>query len=455
MSQDRSLTRSDLVRNGAATFSQLYQSWRELQQGKRTELPRFLNSLTLIIARVFSSGLGYLTQLITARMYSAAEFGVALGVVSAMMLGVQLALLGVGAAVISLYPQHQSRPSTLLNTAFNIISATSLLTAGLFLVLASAFSHELKVVSASVPYALLFAAICLFGTVNVLFDHVSIATRRGDEVLTRNVLFGIITIAGVGLLPLLANAFSSMTIVLAWVLAGFGACSLGAVQLWRSVVRYRYAPAVDTRLGKNLVTVGLPNYLLTLAERAPNWIIPIIVLELLSKVDNAHWYAVWMMAWVVFIVPISVGQNLFADVVRNPSNIEDAVRHGIRTSLILGILAAAGVGILAHILLGLLGREYAAAGATPLRVLVIAVLPITIIQAYYAVCRATRRLREATLTGVISGLVSVGVMAVVGVRYSLIGMAVAWLAVQFLASLWSVWRLRSIERVSKQASGAT
>lgn len=419
---------------------QLWRSWWDLQNGKISELPRSLNSLALILGRVAASGLGFLTWLIAARLYATEEVGIASGIVSAMMLCVQLGLLGVGSAIINLFPDYQKQPARLLDTALGIVVSAALITAGIFLLFASALFNELSVAGASLLYILLFLALTLFGTVNVLFDHVSIAVRRGDEVLTRNVFFGVITIAGMGLLSFLL-ADTSQTMILAWVLAGLGACLLGIFQLWRSALHYKAIPAFNRGVSTQLLQIGLPNYLLTLAERAPNWIMPIVVTELLSPTDNAHWYAVWMMAWVVFIIPISVGQNLFAEVSRHPDRQREAIRHSMRTSLTIGGIAALGVAIFAPWLLALLGSSYADEGSTPLRILVIGILPFILVQAYYAVCRGTRRLREATLNGVLTGLVSIGAGAAAGVRYGLTGIAVAWLAVQILVGIWVAWRL--------------
>ncbi|MRS04006.1 lipopolysaccharide biosynthesis protein, partial [bacterium] len=409
---------------------------------------RLYNSGTLILGRVASSGLGYLTWLITARLFEAREVGIASGVVSAMMLCVQLALFGIGAAVIKAYPLHLESPSKMINTAMNLVALASLATAAIFLVFAKTFFTELNVVSAVPLYALLFLAISFFGAVNVLMDHVSIAIKRGDQVLGRNVLFGIITIAGVAALPLLAETTTSIAIVSAWAAAGFFACALGAYQIYRSVPAYRYQATVNGQTGKQLIGIGLPNYLLTLAERAPNWILPIIITELLSPVQNARWYAVWMMAWVVFLVPISIGQNLFAEISHEPAAFRNPLKKSLRNSLIGGSFAAAVVIGLAPYLLLLLGKEYSAAGTAPLRILALAILPITVIQMYYAVCRGTQRLTEATITGVISGMAGVAAATFAGIQNGLTGMAVAWLVTQSVAAIWAGIRISKLVRAS-------
>lgn len=424
----------------------LLRFWANLSPEKQQELSRLYNSASLILGRVASSGLGYLTWLITARLFDAREVGIASGVVSAMMLCVQIALFGIGAAVIKIYPEHLNSPSRMFNTAINLVAGASLGTAALFLLFARTFFNELNVVGAVPLYALLFLAINFFGAINVLLDHVSIAIKRGDQVFTRNVLFGLITIAGVAALPLLGKTTTSIAIVSAWAAAGFAACFLGAIQLIRTVPAYRYTPTVERSTGLQLVKVGLPNYLLTLAERAPNWILPIIITELMSPVENARWYAVWMMAWVVFLVPISIGQNLFAEISHNPKNFHRPLRISYRNSLIGGSVAAALVIGLAPYLLWLLGKSYSAAGTTPLRILALAIFPITVIQMYYAVCRGTQRLVEATITGLVSGALGIGAAILVGPAYGLTGMAAAWLITQTAAAIWAGTRTAVLMR---------
>ena len=191
-----------------------------------------------------------------------------------------------------------------------------------------------------------------------------------------------------------------------------------------------------------MIRVSLQNYLLTLVERAPNWILPIIVTEMLSPTDNAHWYTLWMMAWVIYIIPISVSQNLFADVSHQPETYRQALRYSIITSLILGTIAAASAMLLANTLLSLLGASYAIAGTVPLRILSLGVYPAIFIQAYYGICRGKNMLTEAILTGAVAGFAGVAAASLVGLRFELVGMSVAWLATQCLVGMWALIRIK-------------
>ncbi|MDP8908120.1 MAG: hypothetical protein M3N47_03180, partial [Chloroflexota bacterium] len=368
---------------------------------------------------------------------------------AAMMLCVQLALVGVGASVIALFPR-QKTPERLLDTSFSIVAVAALCAAVLFLVLSSAIFRELRIVASHPVFALSFLVVTALGALGVLLDQASTALRRGDHALARNVLSGVVTLTLMTVIPFLEAARSAVVIFSTWFAGALAACALGVRQFRRAPLSYSYRPRFDAPLGAELIRIGLPNYFLTLAERAPGPLLPIIVTELLSPADNAYWYAVWMMAWVVFIIPIQSGISLFAEVSHRPDEVSTIVRHSIRSSLALGLLAAIALAVTAEFALGLLGPAYAEAGAMPLRIVVLAVVPTTFVQAYFAACRGTQRLREAIATGVVSTTLAVAVAAAAGPAYGLPGIAIAWVLTQSAAGVWSLWRLRTISRESEE-----
>jgi len=405
-----------------------------------------LNSVSVMGGKVGTMGLGFLFWLLAARQFAPAEVGLAAAAVSAMMLCTQLALVGVGSGVITSFPRHSAHPAKLLNTAFTIVIATSLVTACGFLLLSSSALGELSVVASMLVFTLLFVLMSLLGTLGVLLDQISIALGRGDQVLVRGIVFGATTVLMIAIVPVVTDARSSLAIFIPWVVGGAAACGLGALQLFRALAGYRYRVRTERGMARDLLRVGVPNWALTLTERAPGLVLPILVTELLSPAANATWYAVWMMAWVIFIIPISIGLALFAEAVRRPDSLRSVVLHGIRYSLGIGVPAAVAIALLAPFALSLLGRSYAEEGVTPLRILVAAVVPLALVQAYFSVCRARQQLAEAIGLGVLSGVVSVVAAAGAGVAFGLTGMAVAWAAVQLLTGIWAGWRLQVMGR---------
>ncbi len=413
-----------------------------------------LNSISLILGKMVTMGIGFLVWLIAARLFAPTEVGLASGAVSAMMLCVQLALFGAGAAVITLFPQHQHRPANLLDTAITVVAAASLVAGGCFLLFASSVFRELNVVAAVPSYTIAFLAMCAFGTLGVLFDQVGTALRRGDQVLVRNLLFSVVTLGVLVGLPLAGGATSSLAILGAWVGGGLISVGLGYIQLRQALPGYRFRPRVRRDLARHLVGIGLPNWALTMTERAPGSILPIVVTELLSPEANATWYAVWMMAWVVYVIPIQVGLSLFAEASHRPDELGRAVRNGLSLSLGIGAVAAAGSALVGPFMLSFLGSSYVEGGTAPLRILVIVVFPFAFIQAYFSVCRSRQQLTEAIISGVLSGFIGVGTAAWAGVMYGLRGMAIAWLATQLITGTWAIVRLRRMLKETQAETGS-
>jgi hypothetical protein len=82
---------------------------------------------------------------------------------------------------------------------------------------------------------------------------------------------------------------------------------------------------------------------------------------------------------------------------------------------------------------------------------VLAVVPLTFVQAYFVVCRSTGRLREGIATGALGASASIGGAAVAAIATGLVGMAVVWVVTQVVVSVWAVWRLFRLSRASRQS----
>jgi O-antigen/teichoic acid export membrane protein len=400
------------------------------------------SAVALIASKVSTMTLGFAFWLVAARLLPPAHVGLAAGAVSAMMLCTQLALLGIGSSVIVHFPRHRTQPAHLLDTAFTLVVVAALVAAGLFVMLASVAFDELGVIASAGLFTVAFVAMGVLGTVQILMDQISTALRRGDQALMRSLLFGGIALAFLVSLHVATGSEGALGIFAAWVAGGVGACALGCLQLRRSLGGYRYRPRLQSRLVRGLLGAGFPNHALTLMERAPGLVLPILVTELLSPAANAAWYVAWMMAWVVYIIPIQVGMTSFAEVARRPAAARELVAHGIRLSLVLAVPAVAFTALAAGLLLSVLGGAYADAGTTPLRILLLAAVPLAFTQGYFVTCRSTRRWGEVLAIGTVSALVSVCAAAAAGVTFGLTGMALAWVATQGVTGVWASWRLR-------------
>jgi len=396
-----------------------------------------------VAAKVGAMGLGFVFWLIAARLFPAPAVGTAGAAVSAMILCTQLAQLGLGSAIIARLPRHRLSPAPLLDAAFALTVLAALVAAGLALLGAGVALSELDVMAHTPSYAALFLVATVTGTLGSLLDQTATALSRGDHALRRGVAFGATTVAGLAVVALVVDADGSQTVFLPWALAGLVGCAVGARQLRAALPGYAPRPRASRPLARELLHVGAPNHALTLAERVPGLVLPIVVLEVISPAANAVWYVVWMMAWVVYSVPVQVGMTMFAEVARRPDTLASAVRRGILLALLVGGAGAAALAVVGGPLLDALGERYAADGIVPLRLLLVAFIPLVVTGAYYAACRALGRLREALVLGWAGAALAIAVPAAAA-DHGLEAIAVSWVAVQALVGVVGAVRLRTL-----------
>ncbi|GAA1627162.1 lipopolysaccharide biosynthesis protein [Georgenia ruanii] len=387
-------------------------------------------------------GSGFLFWLLAARTASAENVGLAAAMVSGVMLCSQLALLGVGAACIRSLPRFAAAPRALLDTAITLVTTASVGAAVIFLVVSGRVTEDLTAVVSDPLFLGMFLVMALLGTIGVLLDQISMALRKGTQVLTRNTTGSVLTIGAILLLRTMTEV-TAIDLFLCWVVGAASVSLVGAWQLRRSI-GYVYRPRLTRPVASLLLRQGVPNHVLTLSERVPGLLLPILVTGLLSPAATAYWYPVWMMAWAIYVMPVSVGIATFAEAARDPDAVRRIVNGSLRWSLKLGVPCSLVLAVAAGPVLSLLGPGYADAGAWPLRILLVAVVPITIVQTFFSVARALGRMREALVLGIVSATAAVAATALTGAAHGLVGMAVAWVAVQCLAAAWAGVRLLTL-----------
>ena len=401
------------------------------------------SSFVLLLGKGSQMGAGLIFWVIAARSASVRDVGLTTATVAAVMACTQIALLGAGSAVITEARRVAGRWSGLLHATFTAVLASSVLTGLAYLVASARFSRELRTVLAQPVLAALFVAAAVLGTVLICLDQVSVAIDRSSQQAVRYLAAGTATIATAVAAAVALPEVSATVLFACWSAGAAVACAMGVVQL-RRVLGYRYRPTADLRQIRALLRVGLPNQVLTLTERLPALVVPLLVAELAAPELAARWYPAWMMAWGVYNAPIMVGLVQFAKSIQRPGEVRAMARSAVRWSLLLGGPLALVVALAADPLLGVLGVGYAEASADGLRILVAGLVPYTLLQAYNAACRATGRLREAIAVGTVAALGSIGATVAAAGTGNVTAMAAAWFACSAGVAVLAAVRLKRI-----------
>jgi O-antigen/teichoic acid export membrane protein len=403
--------------------------------------PRSLSwsSVLMVAGKAFQMGFGFLFWIVAARLTSVAGMGTVAASVSAVMLVTQIGLLGVGAAMIVSIGRGESL-GRVLDTGFTIVTVTSLVAALGYIAVTVLGRGDVATTQTAAPFVAMFLVAAVCGTVTVCLDQAGIAIGRPEGTVVRYLVGGVVMLTVLAVAALTSGGHLGVGAVFGtWALSSVVICVIGAVQLSRWA-GYRYRGRVHLGSMRGHLAVGIPNHLLTLTERLPALLVPLLVAHIVSPEATAYWYPAWMLVWVAYTVPIQVGLVQFSEGVRRPGDLRRTLRSGFASGLALGGLAAVLLAILAHPLLTLIGADYADASATALRVLTLGIVPFAIWQSYNARCRAAGLVREGVLAGLALAC-TICVATVWAAPRGSTALAIAWVASSSLGAVWAAHRL--------------
>ena len=406
------------------------------------------SSIGLVIAKAAQTGTGFAFWVVAAHAALDREVGLTTAAVSAVMICTQLAVLGTGSAVIVSVGRGEP-PARVLDAAFGIVGVAGTVLALGYLVLEVVVAPDTA--PASVLFWLTFLIAAVTGTMCTVLDQALVALGRGGTAATRYAVGGIVSLGATAVVAWQTRSASADVLMACWTLGSAVSCIIGAVQL-RKLVGYRPRPSLHPSRGRPLLMLGIPNQLLTLTERAPGLVLPLLLAHLVSPEVAAYWYPAWMMAWAAYTAPMLIGIVQFSEGVRDPQRLAASTWASFRWSLAIGGLAAVFLVVFAHPLLHLLGDRYANASTGALRLLAAGLLAYAVLQAYNSVCRVLGLYTESIAVGVVLGA-ALCVSALMAAERGSTAMALDWLLVLSAGAVLIGIRLITIlRRVKKEAS---
>jgi len=407
------------------------------------------NTVALAAARVAPMVTGFIFWALAALTLSPASLGLGSALVSAVLLSVQLGLLGIGPATVSLLPGQHDAGRRLLGASVAAVAASSLVVGTAVVLVTRALGGVTGAAWDDSAVVAAFLAAAVLATLAYQFDHISVAQSNSQQALTRSIVQGLVQLGTLGL-GLLAGDAGVLTLLCAVAAGALASVLLGAIQQYRRGWRPSRFSQVEARL---LVRHGLPNHALMLSDRAPGYLLPLIVTAAVSATATASWYMVWMLSMAVFFVPQSAGFSLQAKLAGQPGPARDPVRKALGLSVLLTAAAAVVLVTVGPVLLTFLGPVYAD-GWPLLLILAPALLIGCVTQVYYGLCRARNRLAEATAVAVLAAVIAVVPAAALATQWGLQGVSLIWLAGQVAAALVAGWRLRVLTGPGGPSHGA-
>lgn len=411
------------------------------------------NAFYLMLNHITNSMLGFIFWNIMTRFFSPDQVGIGSSLVAASgFLGI-LANMGLGACLIRYIPDKGKYAGSLINNSLTLVGLVAIAGTFVFLINIRYLSPELSFVGENLYLSILFMIFTISTSLSTLTDSSLVAGRAAIYVLLKNIIISMIK------LPLPIFVFASLNGF--GIFAGSGTAFLiGTIIAWllflpRIYIKFSPRPLLEKKIIRDTLPYSFANYISNLFTFAPQYIFPLMVLNLLGARESAFLWIAWMMAMVLAIIPSGVAQALFAEGSHNQCTLGNNGRRALTLSLLLTIPAVGIMFLTGGWLLDFFGPSYADHGTTVARYLSLAIFPQCINNLYITINQVKKRLILIVMqTGALT-IISLGLGWWLLIRIGLSGVGVAYALAQLIVAIIvfiPLWREINIKTSKKEGS---
>ena len=389
------------------------------------------NSLFLMATHGVIALFGFFFWRIAEGRYGTEAVGSASALVSAVLLLHVLARLGLDIGLIRFLPNETDKPAV-INTSLTIVGSLCGVLALIFVLGVRTWAPALGFVRDNAGYALLFVLFTIVaGLVELLRQGVFVAYRMTHSSLAIEVVAGL-------RLPLLFVFLSlgAFGIFVSWGLAGVAALGMGIILVLLIQRGYRPVPAIRGKAVGNMLRFSLGNYIAESFREIPGFVLPIVVVGVLTAEMGAYFYIAWTVASVVMMISYATGSSLLAEGSLDPERLGANTVRAMRFMLLLLVPAIVLVFLLGDRVLAWFGPAYSENAFSLLRVLSVSGFPIALNTIYVTQKRIQRKMWPVICIYAFVAVCTVGVgYALMVHRMDLLGIGIAWLASNCLVAV--------------------
>lgn len=373
-------------------------------------------------------GFGFIFWIIAARLFTTQQVGLGSALISSISLITGLSLLGLNTGLIKYLPASTQKNDK-INTVIVITSSITLVVTTIFILGINIFSPSMILLKNNLYYAIFFILSMIIMTLSLVMDSVFTAYRSTKYVLLKSTIFSI----GKLIFPFILISLGAFGIFGTWIVSTFLALCFSIFILVRRFqfrITYRY----DLDIVKKIFHFCFTNYLSIFVSALPMYLLPLIIASNISLESTAHFYIAMSLATILFTIPGSSTQSLFAEGSNNNNNLGKHIRKTIK---IISLIMIPGILILLFLgnyLLLLFGKSYSLEGFRFLQILAISGVFVSINAIYTAIFRVENKVNQLLIISIVGSVVTVGLTYVL-LSHGLIGIGIAWIVGQISITL--------------------
>jgi O-antigen/teichoic acid export membrane protein len=415
--------------------------------------PLYRNAYALLLSGVLTSGLGIIFWAIAARTYPLAEVGLNSTLISTLLFTGAISQLNLQSALYRYVPGAGDRASALVRGIYAFVGGASLIVGTVTAIALIALGVLPGGADAVNPwYGVAYVASVVIWSTFAIQDHVLASLRLTVWVPLENLVFAAVKLGLV--VPFLA--FHPFGIFVAWMVpAALGVIVVSGLILGVLLPRRRASGSQVHFTAREVVRFASADYVAGVFATSASTLMPIIVFVMLGAQESGWFYPVWLIGVTLRLVPTAMFASLMVESAAGHADFERDGRRVLRRLGLLIVPAVIAVVVAAPLPLLVFGADYAEAGALPLRILAVAVLPFTVnvFAAYFVRSRAQMRRMIAIDSALAVG--SIGLSLVLVPLVGTTGVAIAVLVTQsVVAVVLSLTVLRPVFRAWRGVSVA-
>ena len=398
--------------------------------------PLFKNSYYLIGNTLLTAMVGFIFWIVAARLYTPEMIGISSAIISAMSLITIFSLLGLDISIIRYLPEQNDKTG-LINTSFTLISIVSVVLSIVFLAGLNIWSPGLVILKQNLEYALIFIVFTTFFSLFTLQLSVFIGFRNVRYSFFQSFL----NIVKLVILPLLVFA-GAYGIFISFSFFYVIAFLLGIFFISRFYSGYKFFPVIKKHVLNNMIHYSFENYIANIFYSVPNFLLPLIVLNVLGPVMNAYFYISWTFSTILLTVPFAVSRSLLAEGSSEPSKTRDNLLKTMKFSFIFLLIANTLIIVFGRFVLSLFGSEYASNAYLVLILFSLSSFPFAVVLIFTSLKRIKKEIIPVITVNMLVAVLTVVCGFVLMQHLKLIGMGYAWLAANILTALYVMIRYR-------------
>ena len=388
----------------------------------------YQNSIYLMLNTIIITGLGFFFWIINTRLFSPEDIGLATALISVMGVIIGFSVLGFNTGLIRFLPQSKHKNNK-INTSLSLVMVSTIIVTSIFLMFADKLSPKLIFVRENIIFGLIFILFMVIASFNSMIESIFTAYRSTKYILIKNFVFSVLKL----IFPFFLVFLGAFGIFSSWILSMFIASILSFIIL---VIKFDYIPKLEFKdsVIKIIGRYSFGNYVADFVGGLPLLILPILILNKLGAETTAYYYMAMMIAALLFAIPTSASQSLFAEGSHSNKYFKKQIKKASKIILFLLIPSTIVIIFFSRYLLLLFGKEYALEGFRFLQIIALSGLFVGVNKVFKSLLKVKNKVKTLIWVNLLTSLLIIGLSYIL-INRGLIGIALSWIIGQAIISL--------------------